>query len=162
MAVRRTAAGERWRHAGRARALAACYLLVAAPLVLVAVAARSTPAPITDAVAIGCLALALVSAVLALRVLNSGLALDAHGVTGHGMVVSRRLRWNEVVRFQPGIEELAPNKPAAVVQARLRSGRVVTLPGTRVEGWTWNLDRHRMITAAVAEALEERRRARSV
>jgi hypothetical protein len=155
--VRHTAAGERWRQAGRSRALATGFVLVAAPLVLVAAAARSTPAPFAGDVAVACLALAVVALALGLRVLLSGLSLDAHGVTGHGIVVTRRLRWDEVARFRAGVEELAPNKPAAVVHALLRSGRVVTLPGTRVDGWTWNLDRHRRIAAAVAAGLEERR-----
>jgi hypothetical protein len=84
-------------------------------------------------------------------------ALVAHGLTGRGVVVSRRLRWQEVARFYQGVEELAPNKRAAVVQARLRSGRVVTVPGSRVERWTWNVDRHRAIAAGVAAALDERR-----
>jgi hypothetical protein len=82
-------------------------------------------------------ALAIVSIAMAIRVLGSGLALDAHGVTGRGILVTRRLRWDDVARFHAGVEELAPNKPAAVVHARLRSGRVLTLPGSRVEGWTW-------------------------
>jgi hypothetical protein len=157
--LRRTAAGERWRQAGRARALAAGYAVTAALLVLVAAAAGSTPAPFFREVAVASLALAAITAVLGVRVLVSGLSLDAHGVTGRGIVVSRRLRWDDVARFLPGVEELAPNKPAAVVHARLRDGRVVTLPGTRVEGWTWNLDRHRAIAAGIATALEERRQA---
>jgi hypothetical protein len=156
--VRRTAAGEQWRHAGRSRALAAGHLLAAALFALIAAAARSTPAPFADDVAVACVVLAVVSVVLALRVLDSGLSLDADGVTGRGIVVSRRLRWDDVARFYGGVEELTPNKPAAVVHARLRGGRVVTLPGTRVEGWKWNLDRHRRIVAGVASALDERRR----
>jgi hypothetical protein len=156
--VRLTAAGEHWRHARRTRALAAGYLLTSAPFVLVAAAARSTAAPFAGEVAVGCIVLAVFSVVMATRVLRSGIALDAHGVTGRGIVVSRRLRWEEVVRFYAGVEELAPRKPAAVVHARLRTGRVVVLPGTRVEGWTWNLDRHRAIATSVAAALEDRRR----
>jgi hypothetical protein len=125
--------------------------------VLVAAAARSTAAPFAGEVAVGCIVLAVFSVVMATRVLRSGIALDAHGVTGRGIVVSRRLRWEEVMRFYAGLEELAPSKPAAVVHARLRTGCVVVLPGTRVEGWTWNLDRHRAIAAGVAAALEARR-----
>lgn len=157
MHVQRTAAGERWRQSWRSRALASCYVLVAALLLLVATAARSTPAPFAGEVAVACLALAIVAVVLGSRVLRSGLSLDSHGVTGRGIVVTRRLRWDDVARFHAGVEELARNRPAAVVHARLRSGLVVTLPGTRVEGWTWNLDRHRRTAAAVAAALEERR-----
>lgn len=66
----------------------------------------------------------------------------------------RTLRWEEVVR----VEELAPNRRAAVVWARLRDGRLVTLPGSRVEGWTWNLERHGRIAAGAGAALNERLR----
>jgi hypothetical protein len=149
---------ERWR-VGRQAPLAVAFLLLAPVFALLAVAGASLPGGWAVAGMTGlCAALAALCLGLAINLLRGGLLVGPDGVTGQGMVLRRTLRCEEVVRFEAGVEELAPNRRAAVVWARLRDGRLVTLPGSRVEGWTWNLERHRRIAAGTAAALNERLR----
>jgi hypothetical protein len=163
MRVRRAGASERWRYDFAARALACGGFAAAALAALIGATAAAAPAltaseeTVYDAVAGLCGALALVSLGLAVAALRSGLVLDAVGITGRGIVMRRRLRWRDIAGFRAGVEELAPNKPSAVVHVKLVDGRWRTLPGTRVEGWLWNIDRHRRTAAAVAAALERER-----
>jgi hypothetical protein len=98
---------------------------------------------------------------LAVNAARSGLWLDADGLTCQGILMRRRLRWTDVMAFASGVEEHLPNRPAAIALAKLRDGRYVALPGTRVEGFRWNLDRHKRVAAGLAAMLEERRRAGS-
>ena len=163
MRVRRAGATQRWRFDFAARALACGGFAAAALAALIGFAATAAPAStasqetVFDVVAVLCGALAFVSSGLAVAALRSGLVLDAVGIRARGIVMHRRLRWRDIAGFRAGVEELAPNKPSAVVHVKLANGRWRTLPGTRVEGWLWNIDRHRRTAAAVAAALEHER-----
>jgi hypothetical protein len=155
--VRPSPAGERWRLRLQGGALATGLVASGALLALVAAAAATTaPARVMEPIAVLAAAVAAVVFALAANAARSGLRLDADGVTGQGLLLRRRLRWCDVARFVAGVEELAPNRPAAVVCARLRDGRYVTLPGTRVEGFRWNLDDHRLVAAGLADGLNRR------
>src|SRR5688572_20849531 len=101
---------ERWR-VGRQVPLAIAFLLPAPVPALLAVAAASLPVA-HGAVAVWtglCAALAVLCLGLAANLLRGGLLVGPDGVTGQGMVLRRTLRWDEVVRFEAGVEELAPN-----------------------------------------------------
>ena len=154
---------ERWRVGRHHAPLGVAFLLLAPVLALLGAAAASLPAADwVVAVWTGlCAGLAVLCLWLGCNALRGGLLVGPDGVTGQGMVLRRTLRWGDVVRFEAGIEQLAPNRPAAVVWARTRDGRLVTLPGSRVAGWIWNLERHKRVAAGVAAALNDRLRDRS-
>ena len=160
--------GERWQLRRQSRLLAAGLLLTAVVLACTAVAALSSVAHTTfehdlfTGIAIGCSALATLALGLAINAARSGLRLDEDGLTCRGLVLRRRLRWSDIVAFTSGVEEHLPNRPAAIALAKLRDGRYVTLPGTRVEGLRWNLDEHKRVAAAIAATLEEHRRATAI
>jgi hypothetical protein len=163
--VRPHPTGERWQLHRQGRLLAGALVATAALLGCVALSALSsraqTPAEHDVFTVVGMVAIALAALAigLAVRVARSGLWLDADGLTCRGILLHRRLLWRDVVAFATGVEAHLPNRPAAITLAKLRDGRYVALPGTRVEGFRWNLDEHKRLTAAIAATLEERRRA---
>jgi Bacterial PH domain len=160
--------GEHWQLHRQSRLLAAAFVATAALFGCIAFAALSSH-PQTQSehdvfvgAGMGAIALAALAVGLAVGLARSGLWLDADGLTCRGLLLRRRLLWSDVAAFASGVEEHLPSRPAAIALVKLRDGRYVALPGTRVEGLRWNLDEHKLLTASIAAALEERRAQRDL
>lgn len=103
-----------------------------------------------------CGGLAVFCLVAAVGLHRSGLYLDAQGVRGRGMVLSRQFAWGDVVDFQAIVPDRGFDRGHAVIRARIADGSRVTVPGTRIEGRRESVGSYLEDALVVADALNTR------